>query len=42
MTMQTFTFPKFDTKVLDPKVPKDTIKNSERWIGFFLGPALGS
>jgi len=38
--MRTFTFKKFDTKALDPKVPKDEIKNSERWIGFFLGPAL--
>ena len=38
--MRAWTFKKLDSHVFDSKIRSDEIKNSERWIGYFLGPAL--
>jgi len=38
--MRTFTFPKLNNAGFNSKIHSDSIKNSERWIGYFLGPAL--
>lgn len=38
--MKTWTFPLLEKKSFDSKITTDDIGNKERWIGFFLGPAL--
>lgn len=38
--MNQFTFPRLSGKGFDSRIKTDEIKNSERWIGYFLGPAL--
>ena len=38
--MRTWTFEKMNRPVFDSKIKTDEIGSKERWIGFFLGPAL--
>ena len=38
--MRTWTFEKMNRPVFDSKIKTDEISSKERWIGFFLGPAL--
>jgi len=38
--MKVFSFRQLDRKAFDSRIKSDTVKNTERWIGFFLGPAL--
>lgn len=38
--MKTFKFQVLSKKVFNSRTNKETVKNSERWLGFCLGPAL--
>lgn len=38
--MLNFNFKSLSKPVFDSKIKSDDIKNSERWLGYFLGPAL--
>lgn len=38
--MRTFEFKKLSNPVFDSRIKTDEVKNKERWIGYFLGPAL--
>ena len=38
--MKTWTFPTLEKPAFDSRIQSDEIGNKERWIGFFLGPAL--
>lgn len=37
---RTFSFKWLDAPVFNTKVKSDNVKNSERWLGYFLGPAM--
>jgi len=38
--MRTWRFPQLNKPVFDSRIKSDEIGNKERWIGFFMGPAL--
>lgn len=38
--MRTFQFKKLSKPLFDSKIKTDEVKNKERWLGYFLGPAL--
>ncbi len=38
--MRTFRFKALDKPIFDSRIKTDEIKNKERWLGYFLGPAL--
>ncbi|MCD8188795.1 MAG: MFS transporter [Clostridiales bacterium] len=38
--MKTFQLKAFSKPIFNSKVKSDQVKNSERWLGYFLGPAL--
>jgi GPH family glycoside/pentoside/hexuronide:cation symporter len=38
--MRTWRFPQLEKPVFDSRIKSDEIGNKERWIGFFMGPAL--
>lgn len=38
--MRTFQFKKLSNPIYDSRIKTDEVKNKERWLGYFLGPAL--
>lgn len=38
--MRIWTFPLLSRPVFDTRIKTDEVKNKERWVGFFMGPAL--
>lgn len=38
--MRTFQFKAMDKSVFNSKIKSNEVKNTERWVGYFLGPAL--